>query len=282
VPRYYTWNFHEKTFLRRKQGDDVQHFPGIKSANALGRVYTVHPTSNAECYFLHMLLHSVRGPTSFNDLKEVNGTTCTTYREACERRGLLEHDQHWEKTMREASESQMPNSLRHLFCIIVTTCSIANPLALWVKFKQHLSEDLLHQLKEKNEKIEIHDIEVQAENKTLCLLEEICLSISGKLLPHFGIPSANKCAEKTTPSLLLKEKQYNKTQLEAYIAQKEPQLLPDQKLIYDEILQSVQEKKERIFFIDAPGGTGKTFLLNLLLAKVRKNDDLALAVASSG
>ncbi|GBO37537.1 ATP-dependent DNA helicase PIF1, partial [Araneus ventricosus] len=37
-----------------------------------------------------------------------------------------------------------------------------------------------------------------------------------------------------------------------------------------------------IFFLDAPGGTGKTFLINLLLAKVRQRKEIALAVASSG
>ena len=35
-------------------------------------------------------------------------------------------------------------------------------------------------------------------------------------------------------------------------------------------------------FIDAPGGTGKTFLLDALLSYVRKNRHIALATASSG
>uniref|UniRef100_A0A8D8QT90 ATP-dependent DNA helicase n=1 Tax=Cacopsylla melanoneura TaxID=428564 RepID=A0A8D8QT90_9HEMI len=35
-------------------------------------------------------------------------------------------------------------------------------------------------------------------------------------------------------------------------------------------------------FLDAPGGTGKTFLINLLLAYVRQNKQIAIAVASSG
>ena len=34
--------------------------------------------------------------------------------------------------------------------------------------------------------------------------------------------------------------------------------------------------------MDAPGVTGKTFLINLLLASQRKDDNIALAVASSG
>lgn len=33
---------------------------------------------------------------------------------------------------------------------------------------------------------------------------------------------------------------------------------------------------------DVPGGTGKTFLMNLLLASVRKDKNIAVAVASSG
>lgn len=37
-----------------------------------------------------------------------------------------------------------------------------------------------------------------------------------------------------------------------------------------------------VYYIDAPGGTGKTFLLNLILAKVRAQGNIALAVASSG
>jgi hypothetical protein len=38
----------------------------------------------------------------------------------------------------------------------------------------------------------------------------------------------------------------------------------------------------RVFFLDVPGGTGKTFLINLLLAQIRSSDKVALAVASSG
>ena len=36
------------------------------------------------------------------------------------------------------------------------------------------------------------------------------------------------------------------------------------------------------FFVDGPGGTGKTFLYSLLLARVRSASDIALPVASFG
>ena len=40
--------------------------------------------------------------------------------------------------------------------------------------------------------------------------------------------------------------------------------------------------EQRAFFIDGPGGTGKTFLYNTLLAKVRSQGRIPLAMASSG
>jgi hypothetical protein len=282
VPRYFTWNACGKIFVRRKQGEDITEYPGIKSANALGRMYTVHPTSNAECYFLRMLLHTIRGPTSFQDLKTVDGAICETYREACEKRGLLENDQHWEKTMIEAYESQMPNPLRRLFCIILTTCRVSNPLVLWGKCKKYLSDDIFHDLKEKLKNFEEDELLLKAENKTLFLLSDICLSMSGKLLTELGLPSINTVHDKALPAMLYKETHYNKEQLQIEIAEKEPMLLLEQKLIYNKIIRSLQADEEGIFFIDAPGGTGKTFLLNLLLAKVRLDNGIALAVASSG
>ncbi|KAG5883852.1 hypothetical protein JTB14_034822 [Gonioctena quinquepunctata] len=69
---------------------------------------------------------------------------------------------------------------------------------------------------------------------------------------------------------------------DAQVSESEPRLLPEQNDIYNKILQRVELGEGGLFFLDAPGGTDKTFLLNLLLAKIRKNRNVALAVASSG
>ncbi|KIH47497.1 hypothetical protein ANCDUO_22443 [Ancylostoma duodenale] len=79
VPKCYTWNASAKQFCRRKQGVPVPGYD-IRASDALGRVYTVHPNSD-ECYYLRLLLHTVRGPTSFAELKTVNGELCETYKE---------------------------------------------------------------------------------------------------------------------------------------------------------------------------------------------------------
>ncbi|GFS89895.1 ATP-dependent DNA helicase [Trichonephila clavipes] len=47
-------------------------------------------------------------------------------------------------------------------------------------------------------------------------------------------------------------------------------------------MRAITEQSGGLFFIDAPGGTGKTFLLSLILATIRSQNNIALAIASSG
>ncbi|KAG3092333.1 hypothetical protein PI125_g17168 [Phytophthora idaei] len=76
---------------------------------------------------------------------------------------------------------------------------------------------------------------------------------------------------------------YNESALEA-IVESEDQLNPGQKDIYDRILGAVDQPElgAKLFFIDGPGGTGKSTLLRHVLAKVRLDGKIAIAVTSSG
>lgn len=126
VPTYYRWNSSSKLFIRRKQGSKLDDENNISCSDAIGRVYTIHP-NNAECYYLRLLLHHVRGPTSFNDLRTINGYLCNCFREACENLGLLEDDQHWDFTLQEATDFCNPSKIRSLFAIILTACNPSDP-----------------------------------------------------------------------------------------------------------------------------------------------------------
>ena len=55
-----------------------------------------------------------------------------------------------------------------------------------------------------------------------------------------------------------------------------------QKYAYERILEKVFSNTPRAFFIDGPGGTGKTFLYRALLATIRSKHHVALATTSSG
>ncbi|XP_074293672.1 uncharacterized protein LOC141620793 [Silene latifolia] len=56
----------------------------------------------------------------------------------------------------------------------------------------------------------------------------------------------------------------------------------EQKAAFDTIISHVKENKPGAFFIDGPGGTGKTFLYNALYAEVRLMNKIVLPTATSG
>ena len=58
----------------------------------------------------------------------------------------------------------------------------------------------------------------------------------------------------------------------------------DQRVVFDSIMRCVENKEAEAVFVDAQGGTGKTFVLNAILAAVRLMDDrsIALAVGATG
>lgn len=62
----------------------------------------------------------------------------------------------------------------------------------------------------------------------------------------------------------------------------ETTLNDEQRLAFDEILDHVLHNKSKVFFIDGPGGTRKTYLYKALLAKVRSLGLIAIATATSG
>ena len=60
------------------------------------------------------------------------------------------------------------------------------------------------------------------------------------------------------------------------------QFTADQRALYDEFYDAVDKHRGGVFFLDAPGGTGKSFVLQTLLRRIRASQHVALAVASSG
>jgi hypothetical protein len=56
----------------------------------------------------------------------------------------------------------------------------------------------------------------------------------------------------------------------------------EQSASFDEILHHVIKGKGHVFFVDGPGGTGKTYVYKALLAKVRSMNLVAIATTTSG
>ncbi|XP_059168222.1 uncharacterized protein LOC131950184 [Physella acuta] len=273
VPRYFTWA--NKQWQRRKVGKENPNHPGRFEANVLGRVYTVSPRCG-ELYYLRLLLHHVKGPQSFDDLKKHDEKTLATFKTACIARGLLQTDDHWRQTLLDAENTRLPRAMRDLFVVLLTHEEIVNPKELWEQFKNSMSQDYLKadMSTRTNENPNHHD-------QALLYIQEK-LEAYGKRLADYSLPTPTSLRYLGHNEDITKETSYCREKLSIYVREKAPMLNCEQLAVYNYVLECLEENKPSMIFIDAPGGTGKTFLINLIISLVRAKGDIALAVASSG
>ncbi|KAK9139056.1 hypothetical protein Scep_008737 [Stephania cephalantha] len=163
IPEYYVWNRQSKTWKRRKQG------------NVIGRIVSVSP-NEGERYYLRLLLNHIKGCTSFQELKIVNGVVADSFHQAALLNRFLEADDCLESCMEEACKYQMPFALRRLFVTILSFCNPESGRQLWGNFKEQMCEDYVHL----NLNIDT------AEKKALKHVNEMLLAI-GKSLAAFNI-----------------------------------------------------------------------------------------------
>ncbi|XP_043861998.1 uncharacterized protein LOC122756458 [Drosophila santomea] len=252
VPRYFTWNKSSKKWKPRKQGKPHPSITGIFKAKTLGRLYTVHP-KQLECFYLRLLLVNVPGPTSFEFLRTVNGRVFNTYQDECRELQLLEDDNHWDLTLADAALTSTPNNIRQLFAIILTTCYPSQAQTLWEKYKNCMTEDILHRMRQKNQCQNI-DYTPEIYNEALVFIEDLCVLISNLPL-NYGMPSPNRPATDLVNTDLQREKPYDHGSLATIIMNSEPLLTAEQKIIHDRIMLAVAAEQGGFFFLDAPGGT---------------------------
>lgn len=106
---------------------------------------------------------------------------------------------------------------------------------------------------------------------------------NGKKFRHqLGLPSPERKSANIHDKDLFREMQYNSQEMKKYVEMHRKMLNQDQLKVYETIIHHIEQNIGGVFFLDAPGGTGKTFLLNLILAEIRSRKQIAIAVASSG
>jgi len=78
------------------------------------------------------------------------------------------------------------------------------------------------------------------------------------------------------------ERDYNVEVLQAEVVMAIESLNDGQRAAYNGVIDAYAAHHAKVIFIDGPGGTGKTYIENLILNVVRSRGDIALAVTSSG
>src|SRR5882762_6531572 len=105
-------------------------------------MYFIPLKSDDELFYLRTLLTVVKGPTSFEGVRQFNSTTHPTFYEACLARGLLEDDGEWRQCLLKASYMQTGERLRHLFALLLLSCTPTRLEQLWNDFREHICDDL--------------------------------------------------------------------------------------------------------------------------------------------
>ncbi|GFT05677.1 ATP-dependent DNA helicase [Trichonephila clavipes] len=70
--------------------------------------------------------------------------------------GLLEDDAHLNSTLEEASISESPNKIRELFAILLVFCQVGDPMKLWEKHRDNLSEYVKKQIESQQGNIDLY------------------------------------------------------------------------------------------------------------------------------
>jgi hypothetical protein len=112
----------------------------------IGCIYYVHP-SVGERYYLRMLLFIIKGAQSYEALRTYNNTTYTTFKEACNTRGLLNDDEEWYNAFDEATSWATSNQLRQLFVTMLLFCEIGDEYIFFEKVWKLLVDDIQYNMR---------------------------------------------------------------------------------------------------------------------------------------
>lgn len=252
IPFYFTWDETHKRWKPRQRG----------AGNIVTRLYNVDPRK-IELFHLRLLLLHVRGAKSFVDLRTYDGIIYQTFREAAIARGVaLDDSEEMRNVLQEAVTFKSAKQIRHLFAIILALNLPTNSLELWEEFKVDMIEDFARSC----------NID-EAENKAL-------LDIQSVLETH-----NTNCEECRLPS----------PTLTAVISEFQPEqqahefdelynlVTEEQRLIINDVLASIQsEDQNKLFYLDAPAGCGKTFVQRTIMANLRSRGIACLPVAFTG
>ena len=274
-PKYYSWNCKENCWKKRRN-----------EIGTLGRIYWVD-MKNQEKFALRLLLHHITGPTSYQTVRTHKGIEYATFQAAALAMGLLADDQEFKRLLEEAGLLQLPCLMRNLFVSILINCEVANAQYLWETYGALMAEDILHEMRRRTRNIELQ-MTPGIINSALLLIERKVQCAGRQSVSQFGINPP------IMPVDVADDDERNPLIREALSFMADPEiqgridtalllLSPSQQNAYNTVMNGYTIADDpKLFYIDGPGGTGKTFLFTLLIDRIRNEGDIVVVVGSSG
>ena len=254
IPLHYTWNKISYRWEKRKRN----------SQKIISRIHNVGPTE-FERFALRLLLLHRRGPRSFEDIRtDDRGVIHNLFREAAIALNLLNNGDEWRQCLQESTLVSSPRSIRLLFATICCLSSPQSAPELWCAFSDSMTEDFRT----------THDLDTSLQLALREIKEIVCSSSNSANFDELGLPPL-------IPSLsFMQETSENLPNEENILL-----LNSEQRVIYEDIMASVLDtppRSKRIFFIDGPGGSGKTFLYSTVIRKLIDLNKIYIAVSWTG
>jgi hypothetical protein len=201
-----------------------------------------------------------------------------TFQQACVSRGLLQDDAEWFRCMEDACEvsgAMMAWQVRNLFAIILDYNRPQRPLALWLRFKEAMCEDLVYKARQRGV---LNPDMAEIENEALWDIELQLAQQKHSLSEFADMPMPRRPTQASTvPEVLRKERNYDVVQQTRMATRMLNDCTSEQRAVVQTVLEALQlpPAVPKCYFLYACGGCGKTFLLELLLASVRGMGNIA-------
>lgn len=270
-PAHYTWKARTNTWVKR------QRLEGL----TIGRMYHCNPISG-ERYYLRLLLTTVRGAQSFEELYFVNGIRHPTYHAACIARGLAENDREWHLCFDEAIVFTSGRGLRALFLTGLRQQVFANPLEIWRRYGQSFCDDLRHKLSTPGLSFPLVLSDVHHDYGLWLIAQGLAdqqRSLTDVALPEnvfdWSVVHARITQQETGSSV---QENHEETASEMVAKMND-----GQKACFDTIVRAVTDDPQTAhFYLQGPGGTGKTFVYKALYHHFSGKGKRVMCVASTG
>ncbi|XP_064215709.1 uncharacterized protein LOC107398926 [Tribolium castaneum] len=271
IPEYYTWHGKTSTWAKRRQ-----------KSKTIGTIAEVG-VQEGERYYLRLLLRVSPGVTSFDELKTVNGQRMDSFEAACRELRLLDDCNTYDAAMNEIALTKPPFYVRELFAMtIFSMISESGDMTfvpnMYQKYRNYMLQDFQRHHT---------DSEDVAEQKALYHIQ--------KFLQRTNLPNIPSMQDLGLPEVTLQDDDLLRTvPLTFYdlmqtvpphrtganenddINEAVARLNHDQLVAYNAIIAALQDNlqtgraERNVFYVDGPGGTGKTYLYNVIQRVVRE------------
>ncbi|VDP59460.1 unnamed protein product, partial [Heligmosomoides polygyrus] len=236
----------------------------LQGTNTIGRMIFVAPL-DSERFALRLLLLYGKSFTSFSDVLTVDAVQHPSFVAAARAAGYLSDDSYFEQSLREAATFHLPAQLRSFYVSLLIFGEVQPPLPirLWEAFKSEFMEDYLRSTASTAvaESRAFYDIAARIESFGKEWRDYLDIDVP---LLSDSVPAIDYDHHERQGRMLYAN------------------LNDEQKTVVDEVLTAIQRHQGGCYFVDGPGGSGKTFIYTVIYHLAVARRFKALAVAWTG